>query len=397
MHPTNESGRRLLWLTDAYYPSHGGMARSCDRIVSGLRRSGFVLDLVHLSRHATRDRCEHKLGGRDLRCALGDDPAHATNRLWSMHHSRWRERNYHGVVAFGGVHAIGAAPIFSAWLGVPLVTLLRGNDFDASLFSRHRGALFDALERSAWVGAVTREKVEKVARLFPHQRVEWTPNGIDVESWRRREAADVDTLPLGSVASGKRRIGIFGQLKAKKGVGFFLEAWASSAAREAFELALVGDRTPDLTALLAEHQNLEVVTADFVDHADLPRLYASCDAVAIPSFYDGMPNVMLEAMALGVPVLASDVGGMADVIVDGKTGFLFFPGDPHDLRRTLQRFVETPRDALQALGLAARQQVECELTAERELERYRQLFLHPLHSRPFDARLVTASRAAVCQ
>ena len=54
--------------------------------------------------------------------------------------------------------------------------------------------------------------------------------------------------------------------------------------------------------------------------------------MAIPSFYDGLPNVLVEAAALGVPMVASRAGGMADVLEDGETAFLFDPGDEAALR-----------------------------------------------------------------
>jgi glycosyltransferase involved in cell wall biosynthesis len=61
----------------------------------------------------------------------------------------------------------------------------------------------------------------------------------------------------------------------------------------------------------------------------LPGLYKACDFVALPSHFDGMPNVLLEAMALGVVPIVSDAGAMGEIVEDGLTGFVF----PADDRR----------------------------------------------------------------
>jgi glycosyltransferase involved in cell wall biosynthesis len=64
----------------------------------------------------------------------------------------------------------------------------------------------------------------------------------------------------------------------------------------------------------------------FSSRKRLPGLYKACDFVALPSHFDGMPNVLLEAMALGVVPIVSDAGAMGDIVEDGRTGFVF-PAD----------------------------------------------------------------------
>ena len=142
---------RALWLTETYPPSRGGMAQSCDRIVRGLRRAGVLVDVLHFVPTARGGRpwvLEEQAAGRYLACPVEDDPAHALNRAWTT--LRARPEAITHVVAFGGSRPIMAGPVLAAWLGVPLITLIRGNDFDAAVFStRRRPILEDALERSA--------------------------------------------------------------------------------------------------------------------------------------------------------------------------------------------------------------------------------------------------------
>jgi hypothetical protein len=142
---------RLLWLTEHYPPSRGGMAESCDRIVRGLRRAGVELDVAHLTRRDRPWQVRAEGGGRLVTAPLADNPEHALRRLWTV----LEGERYTHVAAFGGTYAMLGGPVLAAWLGAPLVTLLRGNDFDTGVFSlRRRAALLDALRASATVCVV---------------------------------------------------------------------------------------------------------------------------------------------------------------------------------------------------------------------------------------------------
>jgi glycosyltransferase involved in cell wall biosynthesis len=115
---------------------------------------------------------------------------------------------------------------------------------------------------------------------------------------------------------------------------------------------------------------LAVTVLPFRDRLDLLPLYAACDAIVVPSFYDGLPNVVLEAAALGVPLLTSNAGGMADLLVDGENAIVFAAGDEHDCRRAIADFARMTDDALRELGARCQRLVLDELTVEREAARY---------------------------
>src|ERR1700754_4805638 len=105
---------RLLWLTEHYPPSRGGMAESCDRIVRGLRAAGTRVDVAHLTRRARPWQVTREHGGRLLTVPLEDNPEHALRRLWTTLTAEAEpDRSYSHVVAFGGTYAMTAAPILS--------------------------------------------------------------------------------------------------------------------------------------------------------------------------------------------------------------------------------------------------------------------------------------------
>jgi len=97
--------------------------------------------------------------------------------------------------------------------------------------------------------------------------------------------------------------------------------------------------------------------------------------VAIPSLYDGMPNVVLEAGALGIAVLASTAGGLGDVLVDGDNALTFAPGDVYACRRALDEAIEMPDAALRELGSRLRSTVLRQFDQQSEALRYHQLLL----------------------
>lgn len=365
---------RVLWLTQNYHPSPGGMAQSCDRIVRGLREAGVEIDLVHLVRGSGGPMVVRRRSGRDLRCPMQPDGAHALNALWSVLAGGGEAAPYSHVVAFGGVYPLLAGPVYAAWLGCPLVTLIRGNDFDAAVFDlKRRALLVDALERSVRVCAVSQDKVDKIRALAPGITVEWTPSGIDLGEWaplpsdRERAGAAREVLAAG----GRRVLGLFGEIKRKKGALLFLEALVASGHAGRFHLLLVGEaEAPVLDWLDQRGREIAFSVFPFTERFGLLRHYLSCDMVVLPSLYDGLPNVLLEAGALEVPFIAAATGGMADFLEDGAHGFLFAPGDPHGCREAIHRAAHAPDAALRARGSACRRLVEDRLTATHERDRY---------------------------
>jgi glycosyltransferase involved in cell wall biosynthesis len=365
---------RPLWLTENYPPDRGGMAQSCDRIVHALRSRGVDVDVAHVSRRYDEWRVETKAGGRQICCPADDDPAHTLNRLWNVLRRDFAPSH---VVAFGGTLPLLAGPAYAAWLQVPLVTLIRGNDFDAAIFSPKKSdVLREAIRASAAVCTVTRDHAARIAALEPGVEPSWVPNGIDTAAWQLlphdRAEAEQFRVP------GRRVLGMFGQLKQKKGVRFFLDALEQSGVADRFHVLAVGDVDPalGLTAL------------PFRDRLDLLPLYAACDLVVVPSFYDGLPNVVLEAAALGVPLLTSNAGGMADLLVDGENAIVFEAGDAHDCRRAIMTAASIDDASLRALGARAQAAVVEHFNVEREAQRY----VEVLCSCSADRRAVPADR-----
>jgi glycosyltransferase involved in cell wall biosynthesis len=151
---------------------------------------------------------------------------------------------------------------------------------------------------------------------------------------------------------GPLRIGFVGTLVWHKGVHVLLDAVAGLA-KDAWELKIYGDtRTfPDYSAgLQAQAAGLPVTFMGPFDRADIADVYTGIDVLVVPSLWlENSPLVIHEAFLAGVPVVAARIGGVADLVVDGRNGLLYDHDSAPKLRRALQHLIDSP-DLLAALG-----------------------------------------------
>jgi glycosyltransferase involved in cell wall biosynthesis len=191
-----------------------------------------------------------------------------------------------------------------------------------------------------------------------------------------RNAIDVRGAPRARPDEGAPVLLSVGRLKYPKDGAALLRA-AALLGERAFELELVGDG-PDLAELQALHGELgldgRVRFAGGRD--DVPDLLARSAVFVLSSRSEGLPISVLEAMAAGLPVVASDVGGLREQVVDGETGYLVPAGDPQALADALARLLDDP-GLRRRLGDAGRARAEelFDLPAFREahLRLYRSL------------------------
>ena len=114
--------------------------------------------------------------------------------------------------------------------------------------------------------------------------------------------------------------------------------------------------------------------ARFAGHRnDVPRLLAAADLLVLPSLYEGLPNVVLEAMQLGKPVVATAAPGTTEAVADGETGLLVPVRTPTDLAEAIRTVVGDP-DLAHRLGEAGRARVEAEFRAEVMVQRFADLY-----------------------
>lgn len=363
---------RILWVTERYPPAKGGMAVSCARQVRGLRRRGHEVDVVVLGGAPVEPGERPTCGGVDLYFRRQSSPEIAPNMAWTAIRERHARQAYQCVVGFGASWAGYNASSFAAWLGLPSVCLVRGNDFDRDWFLPRRGGwVREAFARAAAIGAVSQEKVDRIAALYPGRIVRWTPNSVDAARWEllAGDAARRDEVRSLLHAGERRVFGLIGELKFKKRVPFWLEAVRDAGLLGRISLLIVGTADDETSRILGDPALAPPsLRLPFCSPGELPALYAACDFVTIPSAFEGMPNVLLEAMACGAVPVASDAGAMASVVENGVTGFLFAAENRAAAGEATRRAAGLSDDALAAMSSRARSSVAERFTPRAELD-----------------------------
>jgi glycosyltransferase involved in cell wall biosynthesis len=171
-------------------------------------------------------------------------------------------------------------------------------------------------------------------------------------------------LPMASMPAKARtgapmRFICVGRLSPEKGQAGLIEAFAALVRdRQPVELLFVGDG-PEHDRLRARAEALgiadRVMFAGRLGERDTLDQIAGADVLVLPSFMEGLPIVLMEAMAIGVPVIASRVAGIPELVEDGTSGLLFTPSDWDALESGMRRLVadESLRSALANAGRAA--------------------------------------------
>ncbi len=354
------------------------MAQACDRIVSNLRNAGIQIDIVFFSAGAAQTRTVQQQNGSLTYFAVEDNPAHDLNCLWNYLNRPGSNFSCDCIVAFGGFYPVLALPVFKAWFKTQAATLLRGNDFDIGIFMPQRRAMLEScFKASDSICVLSKDQQNKISLLFPGADISYIPNGIDIEGWKpdNSELKLADKWRKANIPKGRTLIGLFGQLKSKKGGIFFLETILQANLGNILHFLIAGDIEPQMSEwLTANKESLSFTTIPFLDRFELLTRYPACDFVALPSFYDGMPNVLLEAGLLGIPAIAASAGGIPDVIPAELEQLTFHPGDRNSCIKAVWNAVNMTSAQKKAAGSLMIKTIKKKFTAAAETSSYIKLF-----------------------
>ncbi len=280
--------------------------------------------------------------------------------VWQFRRLCARERadivcaNFDKDVRLGGLAA--------RWAGVPAVVARKG-----------LALLWDwARFRASYVhltdGVITPcHAIKKTFRRFtwlPQERVHVVHNGVDLEAYS--PAVSVDDVRDGlGIPPEARLVVAAGRLVGQKGYPDLIAAAALLHPRFGDLRVLIAGDGKEESALraLVDAQGLgeRVTFAGF--RSDVQRLVRAGDVFVQASHFEGLPNAVLEAMALGRPVVATDVGGTRELVADGETGYLAPARDPKTLADRLAALLSDP-DRRERMGAAGRAQAEAHFSLE---------------------------------
>jgi glycosyltransferase involved in cell wall biosynthesis len=244
-----------------------------------------------------------------------------------------------------------------------LVVQLHGSGFDGS----HGGPVMRHLLSKAAAILFPRESLRRWARsVAPTAHAVCLPNPV----------AALAAGQLAPYASRPNLILFLGRLEAAKGIFDLLEAVAAlRPSVPDVRLVCAGDGNRVAVAHHAERLGIAeaVKFTGWVGPSGKRALLESTAVFALPSYRESLPIGLAEAMAAGVPVVASAVGGIPEVITDGVSGFLVAPGDKSTLERQLRKLL-TDRALAARIGAAARESARLRFAPERALAQLEQLY-----------------------
>jgi glycosyltransferase involved in cell wall biosynthesis len=165
-------------------------------------------------------------------------------------------------------------------------------------------------------------------------KVQVVHNGVDLDRFSEVAGGSVDRRRLG-VSEGAKLVTYVGRVEEAKGVDLLLQA-AELVSRSVADVRflIVGDG-PQRPPLEAWCRRRSLPVTFFGRRSDVPEFLSLCEAVVLPSRHEGFGRILIEAMAAGVPVVATAVGGVPEVCESGKTGLLVPPEDPAALAEAI--------------------------------------------------------------
>jgi len=233
--------------------------------------------------------------------------------------------------------------------------------------------LIDGLTTRLSVGSVcvsegVRRFMRDVGRIDP-ERLVVIPNGVDPRPFDEAKPADRVSLGIPDYVPLALYVG---RLELQKGLTFLLDAVARV---DGLHLCIAGDG-PYRDVLIAQARELPTLASRvhwLGRRGDVPSLLKAADFLVLPSLWEGMPNVVLEAMAARLAVVATSVEGTEDLVVTGETGWLVPPSDVDALVSALQD-AATDKDRLIEFGESGRGRVDTHFTQRRVVEAYEHLW-----------------------
>jgi glycosyltransferase involved in cell wall biosynthesis len=275
------------------------------------------------------------------------------------------------------------APIAARLAGIPRVLATWHVDSTYDLDGLRGGWNYRALEMACMrslhhaiaVSAATARDWVRRCRLdgIADRRITVIPNGVDAARYRRRVAVEEAKSREG--LGGRLVIASMGRLEAAKGYEYLIRSLPAVIERRPEALVRIAGRGPLLAELQALAEALGVSGhVDFAGFtADVQGFLECADIYVQPSLCEAMPMSILEASAVGIPVVASDVGGVAECVIEGESGHVVAPRSPDALAAALLRLAETPGRRV-AMADAAVRLVHSRFTVDAMVRRTEEIY-----------------------
>lgn len=211
------------------------------------------------------------------------------------------------------------------------------------------------------------------------------PNGVDVKRFSNAPPTDLSKF---GIPSHSKILLFVGRLDPQKGLEVLIAAWSRIVDEFPEWRLVIAGRGPSQNELMELVKDCEITgNVHLVGFVDEPAgLYRAADFFVLPSLWEGMPNAVLEAMAAGLPIVATDVEGIDELVQPERNGMVVPVGDGDSLADALKSMMN---DEARRTAMGKTSQLICgeSFTWDRSSRRYEELFQEQLRSRSIDARI----------
>ncbi len=376
---------KILLLNPEYPPVGGGAGTASMYLAEHLVRMGHEVTLI-TARYRELPHAEQRNGVSILRCPAGRrDPARSAAAEQILYifssfataASRIRTWRPDITLAFFGIPSGVTAFLLKRLWGIPYIVSMRGGDVPGArpgaLYIKLAAPFLHLVWRHADALIANSRGLKELAQAFePDLPIEVIPNGVDTAAF-----SPAPEMPETA------QILFVGRLAKIKGPDVLLRALAQLKACD-WHCTLVGDgpQRPELEALARSAGLTERLTfAGWQPRDALLSWYQRASVFVLPSRQEGMPNALLEAMACGLPAVATRVSGSAELVLEGETGFLVPPEDDTALAQALKELILSP-SLRAAMGARARKRAEREYSWERAAGLYAEIMMKHVEAKP---------------
>jgi len=217
-------------------------------------------------------------------------------------------------------------------LNIPYIVFPRGTELYLSPKLYRKFIIKRILNNAGACLALTRDMAREMKEICPRE-ITIIPNGVDLS--RFDSCSREDARQRLGIDNEEKAILCVANLRAEKGHEYLVEAMREVVERYSEARLFIVGKGPQMSKIqsLVSNHGLQqnVILTGFISPDEIPGYMVAADIFVLPSLSEGFPNVLLEAMAAGLPIVATSVGGIPEIVTDGENGFLVEPGNSQQL------------------------------------------------------------------
>lgn len=379
---------RVLFFNYEYPPLGGGAANATSYILREFAKipdlkvdlvTSSIDDAYHIE-NVSEDVIVHRLPiGKNKKNLHFQSQKDLLVYSWKAYFYAWklaRKNKYELTHSFFSVPCGFLSLVFKFQFGLPYIVSLRGADVPG--YSDRFGMIYKILTpiiRYIWKksdAVVSNSEGLKGLALEakPNQKIDVIYNGIDIGEFAPRPTGDMDVFKILCVS----------RLTKRKGVEYLISAVAEIVEKNLLQVELViagdGDDSKRLKKIVSD-LNIDnyVKFLGLVPHNELSAVYNSASMFVLPSLNEGMSNTMLEALASGLPIVATDTGGTKELVSDGVNGFIVKMQDSEDLRVKIEAILSDDllREKMAEKSRAQAEEMSWKHVAEKYFDLYKKI------------------------